>query len=92
MNASKYASMSTTELRTEVHHLIDQIDDHFLTVDYAMLDTYVQQEEEGVIGYELDGTPVTAEYAKVAYRARLDAMNNGKATSLEELKKEIEQW
>ncbi|MDX2069664.1 MAG: hypothetical protein SFV55_14645 [Haliscomenobacter sp.] len=84
--------MGTTELRTEVHHLIDQIDDHFLTVVYAMLDTYVQQEEEGVIGYELDGTPVMAEYARVAYRSRLEAMNNGKATSLEELKKEIEQW
>ena len=84
--------MSTTELRTEVHHLLDQIDDHFLTVVYAMLDTYVQQEEEGVIGYELDGTPVTAEYARVAYRSRLEEMNNGKATSVEELKKEIEQW
>ncbi len=84
--------MSTTELRTEVHHLIDQIDDHFLTVVYAMLDTYVQQEEEGIIGYELDGTPVTAAYAKVTYRTHLEAMNNGKATSLEELKKEVEQW
>ena len=92
MNVSKYASMSTTELRTEVHHLIDQIDDHFLTVVYAMLDTYVQQEEEGIIGYELDGTPVMAEYARVACRSRLEAMNNGKATSLEKLKKEVEQW
>ncbi len=92
MKASKYPSMSTTELRTEVHHLIDQIDDHFLTVVYAMLDTYVQQEEEGIIGYELDGTPMTAEYARVAYRARLEAMNNGKATSLEDLKKGVEPW
>lgn len=83
--------MSTVDLRTEVHHLVDQLDDHFLTVVYAMLDTYVQQ-EEGIIGYDLDGTPVTAEYAKLAYRTRLEAMNKGQATSLEDLKKEIEQW
>lgn len=84
--------MSTVDLRTEVHHLVDQLDDHFLMVVYAMLDTYVQPEEGGILGYQTDGTPITAEFAKTEYRRRIEAMNNGQSTSIDELKKEVEQW
>jgi 3'-phosphoadenosine 5'-phosphosulfate (PAPS) 3'-phosphatase len=52
--------MSTVEMRTEVHKMIDEIDDALLAAVHALLGAYKQQQKEAVIGYEVDGTPITA--------------------------------
>lgn len=42
--------------------------------------------------FEIDGVVVTPEYAKATYHKRLEAMNNGQAISIDELKNEAERW
>ena len=86
--------MSAVEIREEVHELVDQLDDKFLTAVHAMLETYMQleNEEDGIIGYELDGTPITVEYAIVEYQRRVEEVKKGNYISLEDLEREAEQW
>lgn len=52
--------MSTVEKRTEVHQMVDEIDSAFLDVVYAMLDTYKKQQEDSIIGYNVNGDPMYA--------------------------------
>lgn len=85
--------MSSVEIRTEVHKLIDRLDDSFLKVVHSMLDTYVQeQEKEQIVGYDIDGNPLYANEAKEEYLKRVSAMKSGQSTSIEDLKKEASKW
>lgn len=87
--------MSAIEIREEVHELVNQLDDKLLTAVHAMLESYIKQEdltEEGVIGYEIDGTPITVGYAMVEYRHRIEEVKKGNYISLEDLEAEAEQW
>ncbi|MEL6658811.1 MAG: hypothetical protein AAFY48_01545 [Bacteroidota bacterium] len=84
--------MSAVEMREEVHQLIDQIDDRLLKAVYAMLGTYVKKEDDPVLGYETDGTPVTAStFLEQAEKAVAEA-KEGKGITVEELRKRSEEW
>jgi hypothetical protein len=84
--------MSTVEMRTEVHKMIDEIDDALLAAVHALLGAYKQQQKEAVIGYEVDGTPITA----AAFLERADELmaevERGEYVTLEELEQESESW
>ncbi len=54
--------MGTAELRKEVRSYIDKTDDRFLRMDDAMRKEY---EGSDVVGYEVDGTPITQEDLKL---------------------------
>ena len=79
--------MSTVEKRTEVHQMIDEIDSAFLDVVYAMLDTYKKQQEDSIIGYNVNGDPMYASVAKEEFKRRFEAIDEGKFITLDELKK-----
>ena len=84
--------MSAVEMHQEVHQLIDQIDDRLLEAVYAMLGTYVKKEEDPVLGYETDGTPVTASvFLEQAEEAVAEA-KAGKGITVEELRNRSEEW
>ncbi len=87
MNALiKQILMSTVEIRAELHQLIDQVDERFLKAMHLMVSTY--QQENPVIGYEVDGTPV---YAKEARKQFDEDLKNREAfISLEDFEKELE--
>ena len=53
--------MGTVELRKEVRSYIDKADERFLRMVDAMRKEY---EEPDVVGYEVDGTPITQEDLK----------------------------
>ncbi len=83
--------MSAVEMRQEVHQLIDQIDARLLEAVYAMLGTYVKTEDP-ILGYETDGTPVTASaFLKQAEEAVAEA-KAGKGISVEELRNRSTEW
>lgn len=84
--------MSAVEMREQVHELIDQLDDRLLEAVYAMLETYMQKEEDPVLGYETDGTPVTASvFLEQAEEAVAEA-KAGKGITVEELRNRSEEW
>jgi hypothetical protein len=84
--------MSAVEMREEVHQLIDQLDDRLLEAVHAMLGIYVQKEVDPVVGYEADGTPITASTLEQQADEAVTQIERGEYTTLEELEKESEQW
>ena len=93
---SKFISMTssnTAEMKADLHRYIDALDDKFIAIVHAMVDAYMaQQEEDPIIGYDIQGNPMFASVAKREFKARLEAIDRGEYLTLEELKKDSETW
>ena len=81
--------MGTVELRKEVRSYIDKADERFLRMVDAMRKEY---EEPDVLGYEVDGTPITQEDLKKRVKAASARVKAGHYTTQEDLEKEMESW
>ena len=85
--------MSATEIRSEVHQIIDSLDEGFLRVLHSMLDAYVrQQEQDLVFGYDIEGRPILAHEATEKYLAIIEEMKRGHVVTVEQLEREAETW
>jgi hypothetical protein len=86
--------MTIAEQRTHVPQLLEQVDDEFFTTVYTMLETYVRgrQQPDPIIGYETDGTPVTARTFLRQADEAMAAVDRGEYITLEDLEKESEAW
>ncbi len=80
--------MSTVEIRSEIELFLDQVDESFLKVVHSMLNTYLEQQKDPVIGYEVDGTPVHASEARKQFAE--DLQKRDEFMSLEDFEKELE--
>ena len=81
--------MGTAELRKEVQSYIEKADKGFLKKVYAMTKEY---EKAIVVGYEVDGTPITQEDLKKQVREASAQVKAGKFITQEDLEKEMENW
>ena len=81
--------MGTVELRKEVRSYIDKADERFLRMVDALRKEY---EEPDVVGYEVDGTPITQEDLKKRVKAASARVKAGHYTTQEDLEKEMESW
>jgi predicted ribonuclease YlaK len=81
--------MGTVELRKEVRSYIDKADERFLRMVDALRKEY---EEPDVVGYEVDGTPITQEDLKIRVKAASARVKAGHYTTQEDLEKEMESW
>ena len=81
--------MGTVELRKEVRSYIDKADERFLRMVDALRKEY---EEPDVVGYEVDGTPITQEDLKKRVKAASARVKTGHYTTQEDLEKEMESW
>jgi hypothetical protein len=86
--------MTALEIRTEINNYLKQIkDESFLKVVHSMLDTYVKEQEDPIIGYDIEGNPKRASVMKTLYDEQVKAAREeDKFTSLEDLEKEMETW
>lgn len=79
--------MGATKIRTDIDAYLDQVkDESFLKVVHSMLDTYVREQNDPIIGYEIDGTPVRASAARKQFETDIEAARRGDYITLEELK------
>ncbi len=93
LNTRLMTSSNAAEMKADLHRYIDLLDDKFVAIVHAMMDTYIeQQSEDPIIGYDIDGNPMFASVAKREFKARLDAVDRGEYITLEELEKESETW
>ena len=44
--------MDSKQIRSEIHEIIDQIDDSFLNVVHSILDNYLSQKENAFRGFD----------------------------------------
>ncbi|MEM7574206.1 MAG: hypothetical protein AAF433_14975 [Bacteroidota bacterium] len=85
--------MSAIEMRSDILKWVDQVDETFLSAVHAMMGTYVEkQEEDPILGYEADGTAVTASVFLEQAEEDLAAVDRGEFITIEELEKESEEW
>lgn len=82
--------MSAAELKKAIHQIVDEADEDFLEVVYAMMEAYAKQKD--VIGYHPDGKPLTLKELKENVRISEEQYKKGKYTTLEDLEKEVESW
>ena len=84
--------MSNTELKTQINEYLDQVDDNLLKAVYAMLNTYVEEQKEAVIGYDIAGKPIFASAAKAQYAKDIEEVEKGTYTTIKTLKEKSKQW
>ncbi|KKK90059.1 hypothetical protein LCGC14_2726890 [marine sediment metagenome] len=85
----KSKTMSTAELRKVLHKYIDYADETFLKMVHSMSKEY---ENPDIAGYNVDGTPITAEELKERAKAASSRVKAGEYFTQEEVEKDIENW
>lgn len=80
--------MGIIELRKELHNYINQADEKFLKMVYAMSREY----QKPSIGYDIDGKKITRQDLKKRVRAASERVKSGDFLTQEEVEKEIENW
>ncbi len=85
--------MTTADMRSDVSHWLDELDDHFLVALHAMVGTYVsQQKKDTIFGYDADGTVLHAEDMKSVYAAEVAGVKRGEYLSIDDFEKQSETW
>ncbi len=80
--------MGIPELRKEVRSYIDHADETFLKMVHAMSKEY----KATIVGYNVDGTPITQENLRKRVKAASKRVKAGQYITQEDLEKEIENW
>jgi hypothetical protein len=80
--------MTSLEKRKKVKRYIDNADDRFLEMVYAMMEA----NDSGVIGYEMDGSSLTRSKLKKKVKQAEERIARGKYTSQETLEKKSKHW
>jgi len=91
--------MSIRQLRLALHGRIDEIDERFLRVMYAMTETYIKEQEDAEIATQIENVPpdeswqpLTEEELMERLEASTKAYKNGEYTDIEDIEKESEEW
>lgn len=85
--------MTTIDMRSESHQILDQVDDRFLEVVHAMLQAYARQAVEPVVSYDaVSGTPRTASEFTALLDGEVASVRRGEYMTIEDFKKESAKW
>ncbi|VAW13319.1 hypothetical protein MNBD_BACTEROID01-1901 [hydrothermal vent metagenome] len=81
--------MGVQKLREELHNYINQADERFLKMVYAMSKEY---QGPGIVGYNVDGSPITKESLVKRAKAASQRVKSGDFITQEEVEKEVGDW
>jgi hypothetical protein len=80
--------MSTPELKSELHQIIDQVNDNrILEAVYTILSSQLN-----IFAYTTDNKPITKEALDKLLELSEDDIKSGRITNQADIKKEIETW
>lgn len=77
--------MITNELREELHNYIEEADETFLRMVYAMSEEYTRSK---IVGYKTDGSPITESDLIERARNASRRVKSGEYIDQEEIEKE----
>jgi len=78
--------MQVKELKKELQAFIEHADERFVKMVYAMSKEYKKPE---IVGYNVDGTPITQEDLKNRVKAASKRVKSGDYLTQEDIEKEI---
>ena len=86
--------MTTVDMRMQCHKMLDQVDERFLEVVYAMLETYARQaESDPVLSFDaISNTPRTASELTILLDNEVASVRQGHYSSIEDFSKETISW
>lgn len=85
--------MTDVQIRSEVHQMVDRLDETLLSAIHSMLLTYEQKKEDNpIVGYDLNGLPLRANQLKEELLHELEGVEKGHFITIEDLEKKSEQW
>ena len=89
--------MGAEQIKAVLHQRIEQADERFLQVIYAMVETYAEQYEingsdDDPIGYTPVGEPITVAELKGKINLAEDQIDRGEFLTPEQLQQESEGW
>lgn len=91
--------MSIRQLKEALHLKIEQIDERFLKVMYAMAETYLNEQDEAALEKQLkdiepnpDWKPMTEEELIESYKIAASEYKKGNYKTIEDVEKESEEW
>jgi orotate phosphoribosyltransferase-like protein len=80
--------MNQVQIRSEVHQMVDRLDEHLLAAVHSMLATYEQkQEEDTIIGYNIKGVPQWASQLRAELLREIELVEQGNFMRIEDLEK-----
>ena len=83
--------MTAIQIRKQLHNYVDKLDDLFLKSVYSLIKTYVADKDK-VIGYTIQGDPLTKEILDKSLQDTESEIAEGKIISHRSLKQETKQW
>jgi len=87
--------MSLVQVRQEIDDKLDTLDASMLKAIHTILygtSTSIEEENAEIVGYEVDGTAISLETFSEEAAKELKEVRKGNYTSLEDHKKETEEW
>ena len=91
--------MSTSQIRNALHLKIEQLDESFLRVMYAMTETYLKEKADADLEKEVENVPPNASWKPLTEAELMERLaasaaeyDKGNYLTIEELEKESEQW
>lgn len=81
--------MEVTELRKEIHDLINQADERFLKMVYAMGKEY---QNSTIVGYDSEGLPLTQDDLRSNAKAASLRVKSGDFLTQEEVERDMDNW
>lgn len=84
--------MSLVEVRQEIVDKLEELDENMLMAIHTIVHNSASKQEDEVVGYEVDGTPIYVDEFLEDATKQLDEVRKGNYTTLENHKKETEAW
>ena len=82
--------MSVTEARANIIRRVEQIDDPTALEDInTMIEDYTNNQ---IVGYEVDGTPITVEEFRKQAEISIKEVENGKYYTTDQLREMYKKW
>lgn len=84
--------MSTAEMKTEIHTLLEQVEDSYVEAIHTLLNAHVGKQDDPIISYDIDGNPQYASQMKEIFLEQLEEVKKGNFVTHEEFKKQSKAW
>ena len=84
--------MSTAEMKSEIHTLLEQVEDSYVEAIHTLLNNHVGKQDDPIISYDIDGNPQYASQMKEIFLEQLEEVKKGNFVTLDELKEESKTW
>lgn len=84
--------MSNAQKIDFITNRLKKVDDHFLEIVHAMFQKEAELNDDEIIGYDIDGKPISTEEAEEIFEKGVQEVKNGGGYTVDQLRKEAESW